>query len=95
MDELKTQYGTQGVDYYSKLELIDKEFYFIKFEKVLRRKKEDYENQESKDNIDKIKKEILDVTQIVTDNISLLLDRDQIMNCKNLFLMESIQLLWD
>jgi hypothetical protein len=47
---------------------------------VLRRKKEEYENQNSRDNLDKIKKEILDVQQIMNENINLLIDRESLFN---------------
>lgn len=98
IDEMKSMFGSI-VDYYSKVETINKEYFFYKFgkqnylkdiflffflkiliEKVLRRKKDEYENQNSRDNLDKIKKEILDVQQIMNENINLLIDRESLFN---------------
>jgi vesicle transport protein SEC22 len=65
------------VSYYSKLETIDRAYYFIKFEKYLKKKKSEYMDSGSKSNIDRLNKEILDVHKIMTENINLLLDREK------------------
>lgn len=79
IEEMKKVFGI-NVDYYSKIETIDKEYYFYKFEKMLRKKKEQYENKDSNDNLEKIKKEILDVHQIMNENVNLLIDRESLFS---------------
>jgi vesicle transport protein SEC22 len=59
------------------LETIDRPFYFIKFEKFIKKKKQDYVDTGSRSNIERLNKEISDVHKIMTDNISLLLDREK------------------
>lgn len=85
LEELKNFFGFHNVDYFSKLESLDRENVFIKFEKVLKKIKNKYENEDSNDNLEKIKKDILDVHQIVNENISLLLDRERFMECNSYY----------
>lgn len=71
-------YGTQSVSYFSKLETIDRPYQFSKFgEKQLKKKKADFIDTNSKSNIDKLNREISDVHKIMTENISLILDRER------------------
>ena len=56
-EELKNQFGTQSVSYYSKLETIDRANYFIKFEKFIKKKKIDYIDANSQNNIDRLNKD--------------------------------------
>lgn len=44
--------------------------------------KSDYENQDSLENMDKIKKDIMDVHQIMNENLNLLVDRESLFECK-------------
>lgn len=79
---MKSVFGSGSVDYYSKLETVDRAYYFIKFEKFLKKKKSEYNDPNSNDNISKLNKEIMDLHQIMTENISLLIDRDKNLECK-------------
>ncbi len=79
LDEVKKVFGTQA-DLFSKLETLEKENYFSKYEKVLRKLNTEYENQQSKDNLDRISKEISEVQQIMTENVNLLVDRENIIS---------------
>ena len=89
-EELKNQFGTQSVSYYSKLETIDRANYFIKFEKYIKKKKNEYLDSNSQNNIDRLNKELSDVHQIMAENINLIMDRDRTMNSIN-SLSESIK----
>ena len=89
-EELKNQFGTQSVSYYSKLETIDRANYFIKFEKFIKKKKIDYIDANSQNNIDRLNKEISDVHQIMAENINLIMDRDKTINTINI-LSENIK----
>jgi len=73
-EELKNQFGTQSVSYYSKLETIDRANYFIKFEKFIKKKRNEY-----LDNIDRLNKEISDIHKVMAENITLMMDRDRTM----------------
>ena len=53
--------------------------YFNKFEKTLKRISAEFGNQQSKDNLDRIKNEINDVHQIMSENVNLLVDTENIM----------------
>jgi len=83
---LKSVFGTGAVDYYSKLETVDRAYYFIKFEKFLKKKKSEYNDPNSMDNISKLNKEIMDIKNIMTESINLLVDRDKNIECNyNMF----------
>ena len=79
-EELKKQFGTQSVSYYSKLETIDRANYFIRFEKYIKKKRKEYLNVDDVNNIEKLNREISDVHDIMKENINLIIDRDRNMN---------------
>ena len=79
-EELKKQFGTQSVSYYSKLETIDRANYFIRFEKYIKKKRKEYLNVDDVNNIEKVNREISDVHDIMKENINLIIDRDRNMN---------------
>ena len=55
MEELKHTYGTSGgVDYQSKIETIDNSYAFLKFEKVINRKRKEFRDSNTKENIDRL-----------------------------------------
>ena len=79
-EELKNQFGTQSVSYYSKLETIDRANYFLKFEKYIKKKRNEYLDTKSNSNIERLNKEISDVHQIMAENLNLIMDRDRTLN---------------
>ena len=84
-EELKNQFGTQSVSYYSKLETIDRANYFLRFEKYIKKKRNEYLDIENNNNsnIERLNKEIIDVHNIMKENINLIMDRDRTMNSIN------------
>jgi len=80
---LKNLFGTQSVSYYSKLETIEKAYHFAKFERTLRKIKQEYMDSSSNTYIEKLNKEILDVHLIMNENINLILDREKSLNSVN------------
>jgi hypothetical protein len=84
LQELKNHFGTQSVSYYSKLETIDRSNYFMKFGKIqnlfierfIKKKKAEYAEGGSKGNIELLNQEITDLHKIMTENINLMLDRE-------------------
>ena len=89
-EELKNQFGTQSVSYYSKLETIDRANYFLRFEKFIKKKRNEYLDVDNNNNIERLNREISDVHQIMKENINLIMDRDRNMNSIN-SLSESIK----
>lgn len=82
-EELKNQFGTQSVSYYSKLETIDRANYFLRFEKFIKKKRNEYLDTTKNNNVEKLNREISDVHQIMAENISLIIDREKTMNSIN------------
>ena len=82
-EELKNQFGTQSVSYYSKLETIDRANYFLRFEKFIKKKRNEYLDTNNNTNIEKLNREISDVHQIMAENINLIMDRERTMNSIN------------
>ena len=82
-EELKNQFGTQSVSYYSKLETIDRANYFLRFEKFIKKKRNEYLDTTNNTNIEKLNREISDVHQIMAENINLIMDRERTMNSIN------------
>jgi len=89
-EELKNQFGTQSVSYYSKLETIDRANYFLRFEKFIKKKRNEYLDVDNNNNIERLNREISDVHQIMKENINLIMDRERNMNSIN-SLSESIK----
>ena len=89
-EELKNQFGTQSVSYYSKLETIDRANYFLRFEKFIKKKRNEFLDVDDNSNIERLNREISDVHNIMKDNINLIIDRDRNMNSIN-SLSESIK----
>lgn len=67
---------------YSKLETIDRDYYFIKFEKFLKKKKNEYIDPNNLDNISKLNKEIMEVQEIMTENLNHLLKKGELLESK-------------
>eukprot|EP01017_Pseudomicrothorax_dubius_P031387 TRINITY_DN4000_c0_g1_i1.p2 TRINITY_DN4000_c0_g1~~TRINITY_DN4000_c0_g1_i1.p2 ORF type:complete len:256 (+),score=61.87 TRINITY_DN4000_c0_g1_i1:965-1732(+) len=77
-EELKTAFG--AMDYRNKIETIEKPYFFIKFERVLKRKKAEFQDTGSKTNIERLKNDLTNVHNIMSQNIDLLLDREKNLN---------------
>ncbi len=78
MEELKNAYGTSaGIDYFSKIETIDNAYSFLKFEKVITRKRKEFRDSNAKENIDKLNQELLDIKSIMHENFDMILNRDK------------------
>lgn len=76
--ELQNTYGTSGgVDYLSRIETIENSYSFIKFEKVISRKKKEFRDSSAKENIDKLNQELMDIKSIMHENFDMILNRDK------------------
>lgn len=75
-EELKKTFGTgESVDYRSKIETIERPYYFLKFDRFIRKKREQYLNPSKE--FESVHKELENVTQIIKTNINTLLERDK------------------
>ena len=72
------------------METIDRANYFLKFEKFIKKKRNEYLDVDNNTNIERLNREISDVHQIMAENINLIMDRDRTMNSIN-SLSESIK----
>ena len=79
--ELQNTYGTAGgVDYLSHIECIESSYKFLKFERVLNKKRKEFRDASAKENIDKLNQELGDVKTIMTESFEMLLNRDKNLN---------------
>lgn len=65
------------MDYLSKIETIDSQYAFLKFEKAINKKKRDFKDVNAAENINKLNKELMDVNKIMTESFEMLLNRDR------------------
>ena len=78
---MKNTYGTSsGVDYRSQIECIDSSYKFLRFERVINKKRKDYKDASTKENIDKLNQELVDVKNIMSESFEMLLNRDKNLN---------------
>jgi len=81
MAELKNTYGSsQNIDYLSKVETVENQYAFLKFEKTINRTKKTFRDANAQENIDKLNQELMDVNKIMTDSFDMLLNRDNNLN---------------
>ena len=52
----------------------------MRFERVINKKRKDYKDASTKENIDKLNKELVDVKNIMSESFEMLLDRDKNLN---------------
>lgn len=77
LEELKREFGTQSVDYRSRVETIEKPYYFIKFDRVIQKKKVDYRDPNSSKALSKLNESLTEVSQIMRQNIDDMLRRGE------------------
>jgi vesicle transport protein SEC22 len=69
-DEVKTQFT--AAHYESKLESLNTELYFIKFDRKIKEKKREFDDPNSVKNVDRMKRELENIHEIMKENMSLL-----------------------
>ena len=76
-DELRNTYGSSNnIDYLSKVETIENQYAFLKFERVILKKKKEFKDMNKQENLDKLNQELIDVNKIMTESFEMLLNRD-------------------
>ncbi|PHJ23974.1 synaptobrevin family protein [Cystoisospora suis] len=76
-EELQTAFGTHAVDYRSIIETIEKPYYFVKFDRTIQRKKQEYKDPDSSRAIMKLNQSLTEVTGIMRKNIDDILLRGE------------------
>jgi len=61
----------------SRIETIENSYSFLKFEKVIARKKKEFRDSSAKENIDKLNQELMDIKSIMHENFDMVLNRDK------------------
>lgn len=75
---MQNTYGTSGaVDYRSQIETIETSYKFLRFERVINKKRKEYRDESAKENIDKLNQELVDVKNIMSESFEMLLNRDK------------------
>ena len=76
-DELRNTYGSaNNIDYLSKVENIENQYAFLKFERIILKKKKEFKDVNAQENLDKLNQELIDVNKIMTESFEMLLNRD-------------------
>ena len=76
-DELRNTYGTaSNIDYLSKIETIENQYAFLRFEKTILKKKKEFKDHTAQENLAKLNQELIDVNKIMTESFEMLLNRD-------------------
>jgi hypothetical protein len=74
-DEVRTHFT--AANYESKLETLTAELYFIKFDRKIKEKKREFEDPGSVKNVDRMKRELESIHDIMKENMSLLEGRQE------------------
>lgn len=68
------------MDYQSQIETIETSYKFLRFERVINKKRKEYLDQGTKENINKLNQELVDVKNIMSESFEMLLNRDKNLN---------------
>lgn len=89
--ELKNHYGTQSIDYRSKIETIEEPYHFLKFgkkktrcqysnfvflDKYIKKLKTEFQDVKSNSNMERLKHDLTDVQDVLAQSIDMLINRD-------------------
>lgn len=77
LEELKREYGTSSVDYRSRIETIEKPYYFIKFDRQITKKKTEYRDPKSSKALGRLSENLTEVSNIMRQNIDEILKRGE------------------
>eukprot|EP01069_Polyplicarium_translucidae_P002088 Polyplicarium_translucidae@DN1913_c0_g1_i1.p1 len=74
-EELKREFGTVARDHRSSIETIEKPYYFIKFDRVIQKKRGDFRDPQSTRTLSRLNDSLVDVQNIMRSNVESLLKR--------------------
>ncbi|CAK0904118.1 unnamed protein product [Prorocentrum cordatum] len=76
-EELQREFGTGSVDYRSKIETIEKPYYFIKFDRQITKKKAEYKDPKSNKALAKLNSSLMEVSSVMQKNMDEILQRGE------------------
>jgi|Transcript_39518 vesicle transport protein SEC22 len=77
-EELKREFGSSGaVDYRSHIETIEKPYFFVKFDRVILKKKKEFQDPTSTKALDRLNDNLAEVSNVMRTNIEELLNRGE------------------
>mmetsp|Transcript_131879 Transcript_131879/g.328838 ORF Transcript_131879/g.328838 Transcript_131879/m.328838 type:complete len:226 (-) Transcript_131879:101-778(-) len=76
-EELKREYGTSSVDYRSRIETIEKPYYFIRFDRQITKKKAEFRDPQSSKALGRLNENLTEVSSIMRQNIDEILKRGE------------------
>merc|ERR1711953_1178327 len=76
-EELKREFGTGSADHRSRIETIEKPYYFIKFDRLITKKWTEYRDSSSSKALGKLNENLTEVSKIMQQNIKEVLDRGE------------------
>lgn len=74
-EDLKREFGSGSVDYRSHIETIEKPYYFIKFDRQIQKKKNEYKDPNSSKALNRLNENLTEVSSIMRQNIDEILHR--------------------
>merc|ERR1712151_278267 len=76
-EELKREFGTGSADHRSRIETIEKPYYFIKFDRQITKKRTEYQDASSSKTLRKVNENLKEVSSIMHQNIHEVLSRGE------------------
>ncbi|KAL8429894.1 hypothetical protein Efla_004708 [Eimeria flavescens] len=74
-EELKAAFGSHSVDYFAMVETIETPYYFLKFDRVLQKKRLEFEDASSSRSLSRLNESLSEVSDIMRQNINDILQR--------------------
>ncbi|CDJ43437.1 vesicle trafficking protein, putative [Eimeria tenella] len=74
-DELRLSFGARGVDVFAMLETLETPYHFIKFERVLQKKRQEYADPGSSRSLARLNESLAEVSDLMKQNIEEILQR--------------------
>lgn len=76
-DELKSTFGSRGVDFYSMVETIETPYFFIKFDRTIQRKRAEFVDPSSSRSLARLNDSLAEVSDLMRQNIEDILQRGE------------------
>eukprot|EP00918_Siedleckia_nematoides_P033056 GHVU01071768.1.p1 GENE.GHVU01071768.1~~GHVU01071768.1.p1 ORF type:complete len:233 (-),score=62.28 GHVU01071768.1:288-986(-) len=76
-NELQREFGSYSADYRSHIETIDKPYYFIKFDRAIKKKQDEVMDPHSKTALQKLNESLVEVTDLMQKNLSEIVGRGE------------------
>lgn len=74
-EELKREFGTHSVDYRSRIDTLDKPYYFIKFERQIVKKQKEFRDPKSNQKLVKLNDSLSEVQNVMRKNLDEILQK--------------------